>query len=159
MQRKNNLLKTSHTKTSRNGMAMIMAITVLVVIATVMALSLSLATQTSKKTTDLYLYEQSVLVSQSAADYAILRISQQAVCSLDRLDFRYNDTYDVNITIQYIFSNPSPCRTNSLAGGTDYATVTYPASNGSALMDIAVTANPIGTTEPIRYFRRSIQKL
>ncbi|MDA3909291.1 MAG: hypothetical protein PF437_09380 [Sulfurimonas sp.] len=154
-----NNLKGSSTKTFRGGMAMIMAIAVLVIIATIMALSLSLTTQTTKRTTDLYLYEQSTLLSQSAAEYAMLKISQVAPCSLPDLDFRYNNTFDVKITMQYIFTNPSACRTNSLADGSDYATVTYPDSNGSVLMDIAITANPTGTTEPIRYFRRSIQKL
>jgi len=159
MQRKNNLLKTSHSSSSRKGMAMIMAIAVIVVLATLMTLSLSLATQTTKKTTDLYLYEKSVLVSQSAADYALLRISQVAPCSIDQIDFRYNETYDVNISIRYIFTDPSTCKTNSDADGSNYATVIHPASNGSAIMDISVIANPTGTTEPIRYFRRSIQKL
>ncbi|WP_373003921.1 hypothetical protein [Sulfurimonas sp.] len=167
MQRKNYFLipfkftaKSSSKRTFRSGIAMIMAIVTLVIVATIMALSLSLTTQTTKRTTDLYLYEQATLLSQSAAEYALLKISQaNQQCSVPSLDFRYNNTFDVNITMQYIFTNPSTCRTNSLADGTDYTTVTYPNSNGSVLMDIAITANPTGTTEPIRYFRRSIQKL
>ncbi|MFT5836304.1 MAG: type II secretory pathway pseudopilin PulG [Sulfurimonas sp.] len=156
MQRKNYFLKTSHKKSFRSAMAMIMAIVVLVVITTIMALSLSLSTQTTKRTTDLYLYEQSVLLSQSAAEYAMLKISQQNPCSLSNLDFRYNETYDVNITMSYVYFNGSNC---DIFSTSDYTAITYPNSDGSVLMDITITANPDGTTEPIRYFRRSIQKL
>ena len=164
MQRKNNLLRTSRTlKNSRNGMAMMMAIIVLLVIATVMALSLALTIKTTKRTTDMYLYEQSILLSQSAAEYAMLRISQQNPCSLSSLNFGYggngvaaNDIYDINITMRYVYFNGSSCDGNSTS---DYVAITYPNSDGSVLMDITVTANPDGTTEPIRYFRRSIQKL
>ena len=163
MQRKNYFLmpfkSTARKVTSRNGIAMIAAITVLVIISTIMALSLSLTTQTTKRTTDLYLYEQSVLLSQSAAEYALLKISQETPCSIPSVDFRYNSTFDVNITMQYIFTNPSTCKTNSDVDSSGFATVTYANSNGSVLMDITITANPTGTTEPIRYFRRSIQKL
>lgn len=151
MQRKNHFLKTS-----RHGIAMIMAITALVIISTIMALSLSLSTQTTKKTTDLYLYEQSILLSQSAAEYAILKISQQAPCSLQNLNFRYNKTFDVNITMRYVYFNGSSCDGNSTS---DYTSITYPNSDGNVLIDIAIVANPDSITEPIRYFRRSIQKL
>jgi len=153
---RNNLKGTSRLKTFRNGMAMVMAITTLVIVATIMALSLSLTTQTTKRTTDLYLYEQATLLSQSAAEYAMLKISQQAPCSLSNLNFRYNNAFDVNITMKYIYFNGSACDGNSTS---DYTAVTYQNSDGGVLMDIAITANPTGTTEPIRYFRRSIQKL
>ena len=89
MQRKNSFLKNtflkkvrSYNRRARSGMAMIMAITVLVVMATIMALSLALTTQTSKQTTDLYLYEQAVLVSQSAAEYSLLQLSNVNPCSI-----------------------------------------------------------------------------
>jgi len=155
MQRKNYILK----RTSRNAMAMMMAIIALVVIATIMALSLGLTIKTSKRTTDLYLYEQATLLSQSAAEYAMLKLSQEPQCSRDSLNFSYNNVFDVNITMQYIFTDPSTCRTNSLVDSSGYATITYPNSNGSVLMDILISTQDNITTEPIRYFRRSIQKL
>ena len=71
MQRKNNLL------VSRSGMAMIMAIVVIVIISTIMALSLSLTTQTTKKTTDIYLYEQAMIYSKSVAELALLEIAKK----------------------------------------------------------------------------------
>lgn len=151
MQRKNNILKSG-----KNGIAMIMAIAVIVIIATIMALSLSLTTQTSKRTSDLYLYEQSVLLSQSAAEYGMLKLSQTNPCSIDEIDFVYNTIYNVNIDMRYISTVGSVCNGN-IPAGKSYATVLDPGTDGTVLMDITITAD--AGSEPIRYFRRSIQKL
>ncbi|MEN8303592.1 MAG: hypothetical protein ABFQ64_05945 [Campylobacterota bacterium] len=158
MQRKNNILKSS-----RSGMAMIMAITVIVVMATIMALSLALTTQTTKRTADLYLLEQSVLLSKSATEYALLKIAQDGACSnINTLNFTPDldgdgnpDYFDISITMQYIYTNPSPC-----TAAQTYATVTTPEQNGSVLMDVTVSVTDTTVvSEPIRYFRRTIQKL
>lgn len=156
MQRKNSILnQVKHSY--RNGMAMIMAISVIVVVATILALSLSLTSQTSKRTTDLYLYEQSVLLSQSAAEYAMLQLSQAAPCSLDTINFTYNSIYTVDVDLRYISQAGSTCNGNIPAAANDYANVLDAESDGTVLMDITITADAGG--EPIRYFRRSIQKL
>lgn len=156
MQRKNNILVSKN----RTGFAMIMAIIVLVVIATLMTLSLSLTSETGKRTTDLYLYEQAVLVSKSAAELALLSIAQNGPCTqvipyrmdLDGNGVITNDIYDVNINLKYIYKGLA-------CGGTDdyFTTLTTDEQNGSVLMDITVTTNE--GSEPIRYFRRTIQKL
>ena len=164
MQRKNSFLKSS---THRSGMAMIMAIAVIVILATIMALSLSLTSQTTKRTTDIYLYEQAVLVSKSAAELALLSIAQVGPClseddnatdfigfyrmDLNGLNADTDDIFDVNTTVRYIYDS-SICSSDQM-----YTTVTTPEQNGSVLMDITVTTT--AGTEPIRYFRRSIQKL
>lgn len=138
-------------------MAMIMAIGVIVILSTIMALSLSMTTETTKKTTDLYIYEQAVLLSKSAAEYALLQISQNPPCSVDNLNFIQDTFYDINITLRYIYDSNASCITN---GGTFYTAVTTPEQNGSVLMDITVSVtDPNITSEPITYFRRSIQKL
>ena len=148
MQRKNNILNTS-----RRGMAMIMAIAVIVIIGTIMALSLSMTAQTTKRTTDLYLYEQAVLLSKSATEYALLKIAQDGPCSNPNINFPQDAIYDIDISIQYIYT-AGVC-------GTQYATVQTPEQNGSVLMDVTVSVPQSANvaTEPIRYFRRSIQKL
>ncbi len=154
MQRKNSLLR-------KDGFAMIMAITVLVIIATILALSLALTTQTTKKTEDLYLYEQATILSHSAAEYAILRASLVPPCSFPGVSFSYNNTFDINVTMQYIATNPSTCHTNASipVPSLEYATINYPNSNGTVIMDITVITKVGIATEPIRYFRRTIQKL
>jgi len=151
MQRKNNILNSRHTQ--RGGFAMIMAITVIVIVATIMALSLSLTTQTVKKTTDLYLYEQAVLLSKSATEYALLKIAQDGPCSNTSLNFSDpSGLYTIDIKLKYIYTAANSC----LAADT-YTTVVTPAQSGSVLMDVRVSTD-VGT-EPIRYFRRTIQKL
>jgi len=148
MQRKNNLLRASYSK-YKNGMAMIMAIVVIVIISTISMLSLSLVTQTSKRTTDLYIYEQAVLLSKSAAEYGLLQISKNGC--IDNIDFEH-DYYDINISMKYIYTEASVCD--------DYFTVSTDEQNGSVLMDITVSVDDETiTSEPIRYFKRSIQKL
>ncbi|MCX6053301.1 MAG: hypothetical protein NTZ60_12435 [Campylobacterales bacterium] len=162
MQRKNYLLR------KRTGFAMIMAIGVILVVATIMALSLAMTAETTKKTTDLYLYEQAVLLSQSAAEYALLRISQDGACihandlnftpDLNSNGVTTDDIYDINITIYYIYT--TPCTgVNAIANYPGF-NLTTPEQNGSVLMDITVSINNTTvTSEPITFFRRSIQKL
>ncbi len=155
MQRKNNILtKHSRNKSHRNAMAMIMAIIVIVIIATIMALSIALTSQTVKRTNNLYLYEQASLLAKSATEYALLRIAQDGPCThTNDLNFVQDNIYDINISVQYIYT-AGVCALNQ------YATVTTAEQNGSILIDVAVSVtNTNISTEPIRYFRRSIQKL
>ena len=165
MQRKNYLLRNTRLKFKR-GIAMIMAIAVIVIIATIMALSLAMTAETTKKTTDLYLYEQAVLLSNSAAEYALLRISQAPPCSIPNLNFQPDlngdgsPIYDINISMYYIFNNPSICTAGGANPYPDF-NLTEEATNGTVLMDITVSIPTSAnvSTEPIRFFRRSLQKL
>jgi len=167
MQRKNSILKRGH----RSGIAMIMAIAVIVIIATIMALAISLTSQTTKRTTDVYLYEQSALLAHSAAEYALLRISQNSPCTDLNETFTQDTIYNIDIKLQYIYyDDPATplineaqavCDSVPLANrGTLYTTVTTPEQNGSVLMDITVDVNDTTVaSEPIRYFKRTLQKL
>ena len=157
MQRKNSILKNNSHK---SGIAMIMAIAVIVVVATILALSLSLTSLTSKRTADLYLYEQATILSHSAAEYAMLRISRVAPCSLSSLpSYTYNNIYTIDISMKYISTATGACRANTIAAS-NYATVLNTATDGTVILDITVSVtDPTITSEPIRYFRRSIQKL
>ena len=167
MQRKNNILKTpclhrssaSQTRNKR-GFAIIMAMSVIVIIGTVMALSLALTNKTTKQTADLYVYEQAVLLSKSAAEYALLRISQATPCSISNLSFSPPsplDYYDITVDMRYVYDSAAIC-TNG--GATSYFVISTPESNGSVLMDITVEVDDATiVSEPVRYFRRSIQKL
>ena len=150
MQRKNNILKSS-----RNGIAMIMAITVILIVATIMALSLAMTTQTTKRTTDIYLYEQAMLLSKSATEYALLQISENAPCIYMSENFTQDGFYDINITNRYVYTAPLPA-----ACPADTIIVQTPEQNGSVIMDVTVTVDDKSiTNETIRFFRRSIQKL
>lgn len=150
MQRKNSILRTNLHK-KRSGFAMIMAIAVVVIISTIMALSLSLTTETTKRTVDLYLYEQVALHAKSAAELALLDIAKNG-CQ-NSYSTTLDTIYDANVTMRYIYET-------SIVGCTDYFNITTPEQSGSVLMDVTVSVNDVNiTTEPIRYFRRTIQKL
>ncbi|ADN09845.1 hypothetical protein [Sulfurimonas autotrophica] len=154
MQRKNSILKRDR---HRSGIAMIMAIAVIVIIATIMALAISLTSQTTKRTTDVYLYEQSALLAHGAAEYALLRISQNPPCTDLDETFTQGTLYNITINLRYIYDSNTSCIAN---GGTLYTTVTTPEQNGSVLMDITVDVNDTTVaSEPIRYFKRTLQKL
>ena len=137
---------------------MIMAITVIVIIATIMALSVALTTQTTKRTTDIYLYEQASLYAKAASEIALLDIAENGCQDTNNTTFGNAGEiqYDANVTMQYIYTNNSGGCTTF----TPTTPVTTPEQNGSVVMDIAVTLHdPSITAEPIRYFRRTIQKL
>ncbi|MEN4046448.1 MULTISPECIES: hypothetical protein [Sulfurimonas] len=166
MQRKNSILKGK-----RSGIAMIMAIAVIVIIATIMALAISLTSQTTKRTTDVYLYEQSVLLAHSAAEYALLRISQTPPCTDLDTTFTQDTLYNITIKLQYIYYddpntplvNEAQAVCNAIPAanrGILYTTVTTPEQNGSVLMDVTVDVNDTTVaSEPVRYFKRTLQKL
>jgi hypothetical protein len=159
MQRKNYILKST---TKRDGMAMIMAIFVIVIISTILTLSLSLTTKTTENTTNTYLYEQAIILSNSATEYAVLKSSLVNQCNLGnngKINFRYNNTFDINISVGYIAADGTPCNNNATAQGTKISDIHEHESDGTMIVDVTVTANPTGTTEPIRYFKRTIQKL
>ena len=159
MQRKNTVL----TSCKKNGFAMIMAIIVIVVLTTIMAYTLTLTSKTTKQTTDLYLREQAVLLAQSAAEYTLLAISGHDrgangnTNCLGAVNIQYptsaNPIFDINVTIGYIGLN---CQ-----NGFNYIqNITTPESNGTVLLNITVVSHDTTTsTEPIRYFRRTLQKL
>lgn len=166
MQRQNSILKSSHrrNKKHRSGFAIIMAIAVIVILATIMALSLSLTTQTAKRTTDVYLHEQVTLLAKSAVEYSLFQIAANGPCynNANTLNFKHNNIYDINISNSYFYTlnpdNSTVCNANETAGSLTHET--NPDSNGTVIIDITVSVDDKTiTSEPIRYFRRTIQKL
>ncbi len=132
---------------------------VIVIIATIMALSLALTATTAKRTNNIYLYEQSILLSKSATEYALLQIAQNNPCTYIGNSFLAEDIYTVDIDVRYIYDNVAICTANSDTNRS-YAVITTPEQNGSVLIDVAISVIDENiTSEPIRYFRRSIQKL
>jgi Tfp pilus assembly protein PilX len=152
MQRKNNFLKSS-----KNGFAMMMALAVIVILGTIMAFSINLTSKTTKQSIDLYLYEQAQLYAKSATEYALLKIAKDGECNhTNDLNFIQDGIYDINISLKYIYTYPSPCTPSKT-----FSTVTTPEQNGSVIIDVAINIPQERniTSEPIRYFRRTIQKL
>lgn len=148
---KRNIFKSNCTKTKRSGFAMVMAIGVIIVVSTIMLLSLHTTALTTKRTVDLYFYEQAQLHTKSAIEYALYEIAQTGC--INKRDFSFDNLYDVNISMKYIGIAPSGC--------TDYINnLITPEQDGSVLMDVRVRiSSDVTGNEPITFFRRTIQKL
>ncbi len=118
-----------------------------------MALMISLTSTTAKQTSDIYVSEQTKLLAKSATELALLAISghnNSANC-IENINFTYDTNYDVNMSLYYI-GNSLPCNASHLLANA----ISTPESNGTVIIDTYVTFN--GSSEPIRYHRRTIQK-
>jgi len=151
-------MRSYHSK--RNGFAMIMAIFFMIVIATLLSYMLASTTETAKRTTNTYVNEQAQLMAKSAVEYAMLAVSgidRTTTGCLRTINTFYPSAvapiFDINVSINYY----------GIAGcngmGTS-ATIATPESNGTMLIDVYVSDNAgLGLSEPIRYHRRTLQKL
>lgn len=143
---------------------MIMAIFFMIIIATLLSYMLSSTTETAKRTTDTYINEQGQLLAKSAVEYAILQVSGHDRTSgcLTSLNSVYPDNtnpiFDLNVSISYFgfagCNNILPASVNSIASSE---------SNGTMMIDVYVSSttgtNGLNLSEPIRYHRRTLQKL
>ena len=162
MQRKSGILK------GRRAFAMIMAIFFMILIATLLTYMLASSSETAKRTTNDYLNEQAQLLAKSAVEYTILRVSGVDRTLPAGCLRSFNSTYpaagatalfDINITIEY-FGFGNACAPAFAAGGVPIGTIQTAESNGTMMIDVYVTDNVnLQLTEPIRYHRRTLQKL
>ncbi len=145
----------------RNGFAMIMAIFFMILIATLLSYMLSTTTETAKRTTNIYVNEQAQLLAKSAVEYALLRVSgtDRSGGNCDNgftavYPDNVNPIFDISVSIKYIGFG-------ALAGCTDYiGNIATEESNGTMLIDVYVSDNAsLNLSEPIRYHRRTLQKL
>jgi type II secretory pathway component PulK len=148
----------------RSGFAMIMAIFFMIIIATLLTYMLSMTTETANRTTNTYVNEQAQLLAKSATEYAVLRVSgvtRSNTNCVNSFNAQYpNSTapiFDINVSIQYFgFGNFAAC--NNIVN-----TISTSESNGTMLIDVYVTSTTgvggLNLNEPIRYHRRTLQKL
>ncbi|MDD3597867.1 hypothetical protein [Sulfuricurvum sp.] len=143
---------------NRNGFAMIMAIFVVFLVALGGVLILGNASTGSKTIADNYIRKQAELIALSATEFAVMRAQGFDTTGgncLNNLNITVQDSagqaaYDANITIRYSFKNAAPAGCNTLAHTTGNHTM--------MLIDATVTDHNL-STEPIRVFKRSWQKL
>ena len=146
-------------QSNRNGFAMIMAIFFMIVIATLLTYMLSTTTETAKRTTNTYVNEQAQLLAKSAVEYALLRVSgveRNATSCENGFNTNYPDSvnpiFDINVTIQYYGLSATAC--------SNIADISTPESNGTMMIDVYVSDSAgLNLSEPIRYHRRTLQKL
>ena len=145
---------------------MLMAIMLLIIISTIMAVSISMSTTTTARTTNEYLHEQAILLASSATEYAVLAISGHNRINncINSMNAVYpsvaNPMFDINITMQYIGFGTVGVNADDCIDYPGLGNITTPETNGTVLMDVTVTSsNELNLTEPIRYERRTLQKL
>ncbi len=154
----------------RSGFAMMMAIFVIVIVGTLMGLMMSMSATALKRTTNLYLKEQAVLLAKSATEYAVLAISgtNRTGGCLTIINSSYNPSgaatpiFNITTNIQYIGLSAGNLANECNVGENfiQNADVSAPESKGSALIDVTVASDPnLGINETIRYHRRTLQKL
>ena len=161
MQRKTRILK------QRRGFAMIMAIFFVILISTLLSYMLASSSETAKRTTNNYLNEQAQLLAKSAVEYTILRASGHdrtgGTCMLG-FNGNYPNSgataiFDINVTVEY-FGLGNACNPRFVAAGRAISNISTAESNGTMMIDVYVSDNiNLGLTEPIRYHRRTLQKL
>lgn len=144
--------------TKRYGFAMILAIFVVVLVALGGVILLSNVTTGSKSVGNNYLKAQAEVLAMSATEFAVMRAQGFDTTGgncLNNINITVQDSsgadaYDANISIGYSFKNLEPNnQCNTLAENTGNDTM--------MLIDVSVSTNL--STEPIRVFKRSWQKL
>ncbi len=144
----------------KKGFSLLTAIFFIVIVATLGALTLSLANVTAKQTGDLYLKTQAELLAQSATGLALLGITSHDIDAsggcLNTINATYPDTtnpvFNINVTMRYLGrSIPAACNIVS-------NTVANNDSNLTVIIDTVVSTAPNIATEPIRFYKRTIQK-
>lgn len=165
MQRQVRILKHS----SRRGFALITAVFLMILLSTMLLKMLSFSSSDAQQVVNDYLLEQAQLAAYGATEFAMLQISTEnhtAGCT-QAISMDYPSTgtklFDVGITIQYVWNGAGPGGTNCdntlVTGNT--VSVTTAEQDGSAYIDVVVASDPVttGLTEPIRFHRRTLQKL
>ncbi len=165
MQRKSNILRQQ-----RGGFAMIMAIFFMVLMATMMLFMLNASAETTERTTTDYVNEQAQLLAKSTVEYALLRVSgfdrdtdNDGVVDncLTQLNLTYPQTSPIfNITVNISYHGlGAGAPANCTANGTQ-ASINTAESVGTMLIDVYVEDHPnLHLNEPVRYHRRTLQKL
>jgi len=154
--------------TKRGGFAMILAIFIVVLVALGGVMLLGKAALGSKFIGDNYLRAQAELLAQSAIEFGVMRAQGFDISGgrcLENLNITVNDTtgramYDANISYAYSFRGLAPGGAATLCTAAHILEVNT-SKDTMILMDVTVTTRTDVnlSTEPIRIFKRSWQKL
>ncbi|MBS9778843.1 MAG: type II secretion system protein [Campylobacteraceae bacterium] len=143
----------------KKGFSLLTAIIFIVTVATIGALSLSMSNVTAKQTGDLYLRTQAELLAQSATGLALMGITAHDINGtncLNQINGTFPDTtnpvFDISVTISYL-GREIPAGCNIVSN-----TVQNNESNLTVIVDTVVSSHGDIATEPIRFYKRTIQK-
>ncbi|CZE47145.1 type IV pilus modification PilV family protein [Campylobacter geochelonis] len=154
----------------KRAFTLIMAMFFIVILATLGMLALSLSTQTAKQSTDIYLREQAELLARSATEFAVMAMQAHSYTParsngehcLETVDITYptadNPLFKGRVQIYYL--NPLlGCRAARTIGDRNLtAATTTSITDNIAMLDVTIQSTEEAGSEPIRYFRRTIQR-
>jgi len=154
----------------RAAFALMAAIFLMLLVSLMLLKMLSYSSENSQQVINEYLLEQATLVAYGATEYTMLQLStdDRSVACTKNISMSYpasgTKIFDVNVTVQYVWATGmapggTDCGNTAVTGNT--VTVNTPAQNGSAYIDVAVSSDDtnLQLDEPIRVFRRTLQKL
>lgn len=172
MQTKNYFLnrRLKHTN-ARSGFALIAAVFLLIIISAMLTVMLSQSAETAKKTVNNYLHEQAILLAYGATEFAVLRISQtdRSTGCIQTINASYPNAgspmFNITTTVNYFWSDDATLgadRSSVMGAGcaSPFPLLSTVESHGFARIDVIVeSAAGLNLDEPIRFHRRTLQKL
>ncbi len=170
------LTRSAHRKNgSRRAFALIAAVFVMLLISIMLLKMLAYTADSNQRTVYQYLDEQARLLAYSATEYAVLAVSgtnRQASGCITTITSAYpsagaNKMFDITTTIRYVWSDDASLGADRLSnlpasctGANLLAQVATPQEHGGMLVDVVVSsASNLNLDEPIRFHRRTLQKL
>lgn len=145
----------------KNGFSLVMAVVFMVILAILGMMALNFATKAAKQTTNIYLREQAELLAISATEFAVMAMQDHdySVNCLENVTVTYpdkdNPMFVATVDIYYFDSRLKNC-SNIVKSNPAGATL-GPNPTNMAMLDTVVVNNPAVLSEPIRYFKRTIQ--
>lgn len=151
----------------RSGFSLVIAIIFMVLVATIATLALNLSATTAKHTTDIFLREQAELLGQSATEIAVINLLQMtfnaANCPLNAANRQIVNINFPNDATPLLTATVDVVQMFGVMGGCGTAITLDAAGNnestGTVILDVTVEANQNITNTPVRFHRRTIQKL
>ncbi|CZE47619.1 hypothetical protein [Campylobacter geochelonis] len=151
----------------KKAFSLIMAIFFVVLLATLGIMALGFSTQTAKQSMDIYLREQAELLARSATEFAVMAMQDHDYAANNCLQtVRVNypefvavvEIYYLDASMEFRGTTTKHCDEDRILTGVSSALSggTTPIYDNIAMLDVTVTSN--AGTEPIRYFRRTIQR-
>ena len=142
----------------RRGFGLITAIVIMMTVAVLMSLMIGLSSSTVKQTSNLFIKEQARLYLRSATEFALLAISghDNSVSCVEDVNITFdNNSYHASVDIWYMGRGISASCSKIVDN-----TIQTDDSNYTVIMDVIVEANQtkLGLSEPIKLYRRTLQK-
>lgn len=149
----------------KRGFGLITAIIIVVAVSIVGVIMIERSNDSVQKTSDTILRTQAELLSESAIEFALLRIrgfDRSSGNCLESLDINAS-IFDINMTMWYIFDEYAPTNCNNVLNFTTKPATTNieDDANGTVIIDVMVRAKQgifFDTNETIILHKRSTQQ-